>query len=304
MNHAIQATSKRTLLVGLGALLLLPTGCFVEFGSSPSDDDPDPTQLDPRGPVATNADEAWPTKPDSVPQLEEQQIAEACAMAGACIPDREQFTQQEMLALIELCVANAVWSGERAIPMSSFAQDNERAEFFVGCVFDNAGDCSAVNACRTDRAHEIYCEEDGCRLRGDASFDVSCNGDIATFSGDTGTFTRDCSRAFAQCDPQSPTGCTDRQFTACAETPPVPDRCDGNVRLGCDSAGQVSYRDCERLGGSCGEATDGSMDCIYPDRDAACLGDEPARAACDADVLGVCVNGKRVSFSAPDICTR
>jgi hypothetical protein len=135
------------------------------------------------------------------------------------------------------------------------------------------------------------------------SFEVTCDGSIATLKNATRSFSRDCSRALAECDTTSATGCTDRQFTACPAEGSKADRCDGNVRLGCDGAGQVSYHDCERMGGVCGTTPEGKQDCIYTNPpDTGCEDVTAPTAACTNGQLSVCVNGKRVSLPAAGVC--
>lgn len=268
------------------------------------------TPAGPVGPVAANAAEAWPDAP-SVPAVTHQQIAQACERAAECIPDtmiqpcvksgactdpQGKLSHEELLALIDLCVYDATFSAERAIPLSGFSKRNERAEYFVDCTL-KAADCGGVSACVSDRMDAIECQEDGCRAT--RKLTVTCNGDVATLDDGTTTATRDCSRAYAQCDPKSPTGCTDRLYSACAD-PSLGDHCDGNIRLGCDGADQVSYHDCAQMGGSC-QTVEGRGQCVYPTSDADC-GDTAAPAACTGESLGVCVNGERIDMDAPALC--
>jgi hypothetical protein len=254
------------------------------------DERPDP---EPEYPVAANATEAWPTQPLHAPVISREGILLACATAGSCYPGAFEVTPYERTALIDLCVSDAAFSAERAIPMSGWgAHDNERVEFWVDCVLD-ANDCSTVDACRTKRNEHISCEENGCHTWVD--FEVSCNGSIATLTGEGQKFTRDCSRALAECDPQSPTGCTDRHYSKCPDDIDTHDRCDGNVRLGCDAQGDVSFHDCARMGGTCGLSENGTQDCLYPGGiSLECQASEPA--SCDNGTLSACVNGNRVAI--------
>jgi hypothetical protein len=126
---------------------------------------------------------------------------------------------------------------------------------------------------------------------------------VATWTNGSSTIQRDCSLAFADCDVDSATGCTDRHFTACPAGVDRSDRCDGDIRLGCDGTDQVSYRDCGRMGGSCGTTTAGGQGCIYGEpSDAECFGDDALGARCDASQLSVCVNGRRITVDAPELC--
>jgi hypothetical protein len=134
------------------------------------------------------------------------------------------------------------------------------------------------------------CQEDGCRAEVD--YTVTCDGDVATLTPPEGSpVTRDCSRAFAACSPERPTGCTDRLFTACPEPPPQPDVCEGDIRLGCDGQQQVSYRDCSALGGSCADS-----DCSYP------VGDPCEQPSCDGGNLNVCFAKGTVTVPAAGLC--
>jgi hypothetical protein len=263
-------------------------GCAVDAGF------PEP---EPEGPIATNATEAWPARP-AVPSLDVESMTRACAAWAACaLEDAETRSQIDGAAAVSLCLYQLEWSAERAIPISklwisAFPDADERVEFFTSCVLE-AQSCGALAACLTPRRVDMTCEEDGCRAN--RGYQVSCAGEIAILTPEDGpAFSRDCSRAFAACDPASPTGCTDRGFTACPEPPPTPDRCDGNVRLGCDGRQQVSYRDCTRLGGTCDAA---SGDCRYAEESC------ETGAACDSDQLTACVRGMRVAIEAPALCS-
>jgi hypothetical protein len=289
----------------LVTLALATPGCFFPA----SDDDGESgvggsggsggsggTPPQPIGPVASNATEAWPKKPDVAP-ITVEQIASACVAQVACQSGTNPVLETE------LCIGQITWSAERAIPLSNLLRLQERAEFLVPCVLESAGDCAAVAACATGRNNAIYCEEDGCRPDSGQNFLVSCEGAIATLADESGSFTRDCSRAFAECDPTSKTGCTDRQFTACPASGSTADRCDGNIRLGCDGAGQVSYHDCSRMGGVCGTTPEGKQDCIYTSPpDAGCEDPTGLSGTCTSGQLSVCVLGKRVTVPAAGVC--
>ncbi len=266
---------------------------------------PDPvsgrTGAEPSGPVASDAAEAFPDRPTGVPVITPVEIASACADSAACIEDRAQYSTSDLYGLVALCVEDARWSAERAVPMSDFSHNGERAEYYVRCVLDHAGDCNAVNACRTDRDPAITCQEDGCTAPAGTTF--SCDGSVAHVTIGGTSSERDCARAYAACDPSSATGCTDRQYTACPADGEQADRCDGDVRLGCDSAGQVSYHDCSRMGGHCGDAGDGSQDCIYPGTPAPdCSADTPKLPECIGDQIAVCLNGRRITAPAAAFC--
>jgi len=224
-----------------------------------------------------------------------QQMLEACSIAGACSPDVMQLDLPTRMLLVDMCLSDLVFAGERAIPLSGLSSFNERAEYWVGCVLGHQDDCAVVPGCRTGRDPAIDCQEDGCRTSVD--FAVTCSWTVATLEGDGRTAVRDCALAYADCSTDSPTGCTDRHFSRCAEEPPLPDRCDGDIRLGCDGVCQVSYHDCSRMGGTCGTTTDGEQGCVYPGTPSAeCTTVQGMAAACTGSVLSACVNGQRLSL--------
>lgn len=251
----------------------------------------------PEGPIAHNASEVWPDKPD-VPPMTPEQMVRACASYSAC-----ELGEADSLIYgpvgVDMCLQGLTWSAERAVPISKqifghFGDSNERAEFFVNCTL-NAKNCEEVQACITLREASFTCQEDGCRAQGD--YVVTCEGDVAVMTAAPGIppIRRDCSRAYAACDPSSPTGCTDRQFTACPTPPPQPDRCEGDERLGCDGWQQVSYRDCTRMGGHCTEEN-GAADCRYGEED--CVDG----TTCEAGMLRSCLRGVVVTIEAPALC--
>jgi hypothetical protein len=255
----------------------------------------------PRGPVglvAKNAAEAWPSRPGSVRVLDPADVARACVAYGECGFGREDAGL--VATPVDLCVANVLFSGERATPLSDVVfSANERAEFFVECVLA-AHTCAERGNCLTARHEGIECQEDGCNVR-ESLGSITCSGTVATFERDGVHFTRDCARALAECDPGSGSGCTDRPFTQCPSDLGKADHCDGNIRLGCDSAGQVSYHDCERLGGTCGKTPDGKVSCLYPESPE-CPAGHAQFDSCSGTNLSICVAGRRVTEPAPMSC--
>ena len=254
-----------------------------------------PVEHTPEGPVADNATEAWPTESDVAP-LSIEKMTRACAAWAVCaLEDADVAAQVDGPLAVEFCLAGLDWSAERAIPLgnswlSPFGDTNERVEWWVDCVLASNG-CETTASCLSKREIDMDCEEAGCRARTD--YAVTCDGVMATLTDASGTsIRRDCSRALAQCDETSPTGCTDRHPTACAEPPPQPDRCDGDVRLGCDGSQQVSYHDCTRMGGTC----DGG-DCRYAETNECA-----APASCNGTELTACLRGASVTLSAPALC--
>src|SRR5690606_22455858 len=103
----------------------------------------------PIGPVASNAEEAWPTKPDVEP-ISATEIVRACATQVSCTAQASPDTDR--LLAVDLCVTQMIWSAERAIPISGLLSQQERVEFFVRCTIDNQDDCQAALACSTPRS--------------------------------------------------------------------------------------------------------------------------------------------------------
>jgi hypothetical protein len=85
----------------------------------------------------------------------------------------------------------------------------------------------------------------------------------------------------------SPTGCTDRPPVTCQSA--AKDRCDGDIKLGCDRCGMVSFHDCAVMGGRCVENPDGAA-CVYPNA-GPCT---PQDQTCAGSVLAACVGGTSV----------
>ncbi len=253
------------------------------------------------GPVASNAQEAWPDRPAGMPPLSAKQIAQACVRFAECLfPDGYSMVSLQFVLLF--CVGDAAVSAELAVPLSLFTPRSERAEFFVKCALE-ATDCAAVQSCVTARPENIECDSDGCKLVAGGPYDVSCKGDTATLKHGFETLQRDCSRAFAQCSPQSQTGCTDRTLSVCD---PVSrqrgSHCDGNIRLACDVSSQVRYHDCAALGGTCVEEDDKAR-CDYGPPDARCINGVQALPQCVGQAMTLCVNETRISVDSPKLCS-
>lgn len=291
-----------SLLLAAGAAA--PSGCVILSETDSSTGTPPPAK--PIGPEAKTAAEAWPNKGTQPSPLTNAEIASGCAVFAACTAGPDKAGTGEALLAMEICVAAVTWAAERAIPISDLflGNANERPELFVRCSINKAASCDEALACLTTRLASIHCEEDGCRLTSEAQAQVTCEGDVAKITIGAATTARDCSRAFTSCDAASETGCSDRHFSACASSDVGrSDHCDGNVRLGCDGAQQVSYRDCERLGGVCGPQPEGDEGCNYGDGpDPECSGEAPAAAACAETKASTCVNGKRVTIEAAGLC--
>lgn len=179
---------------------------------------------------------------------------------------------------------NAIGSEENGVP---YKDTNERVLFLVLAALEPTANCPALRTLVTPRPKAIVCESHGCEWISstDPVPEVTCVGSVATLKARSGTFTRDCSHAFAECDPRSPTGCTDRDLLKCPST--AIDKCDGDVQLGCRQIGFVSLRNCKLFGGRCtptGSA--GNATCTY---DKTC----PFVAnTCSGDALKVCTRGE------------
>jgi hypothetical protein len=240
--------------------------------------------LDANGRVDVTAAEAWPNRPAEPPALTSTEAAGACAVLLACRPELiapKDGGAPDLADGVGLCLDRPNMWEERAVPSPDIA---ERWAFEARAIVAVNGDCAAVRAIETKRPSPIACEEDGCYRSLPDPVALTCSGDVATFSGGQ---TRDCSHAFARCDASSKTGCTDRPLTAC--DPKAADRCDGDVKLGCDHCGLVSFHDCARQGGHCVEEP-GVASCVYPDAGTCTSADQ----RCDGSVLSVCMGGQIV----------
>jgi hypothetical protein len=269
------------------------TGCLVNTDPGPQHTagakDPVAHTTGAFGPVASNAAAAWPTRPTQITPLTAHQILEGCANWAQCAPG----TAADQGAQFDICVGNVKFSGERAMPL---VDADERAEFFVRCAAAAGGDCAQVNLCLSKRSVDVWCEEDGCKAN-IVYAAIRCEGSVAVMKHANGTEDRrDCSRAFLECDATSETGCTDRHFTQCDPNQTKADRCDGNIRLGCDGAGQVSYHDCSLFGGTCGDLSYGGKGCVYPE-DAACKANQ-ADQHCEGDVINLCFEGRLATYQS------
>lgn len=243
--------------------------------------------VDANGRVGATALQAWPNRPPEPAPLTPMETARACAMIGACVPPDPDPTKTDFArSLATTLCADPNGDEERAIPVN---KHNERWSFEARAVITSGGSCAAIKAVLTDRPPGVYCEEDGCWWTSLVMHipSVTCAGSIATLSTNGRKFTRDCSRAFQRCDPSSATGCSDRKPIGCVA--PALDRCDGNIKLGCDGTGRVSFHDCTLNGGTCSE-TPGGATCLYPnagqctDKNIICVGTG----------LSVCVQGAPV----------
>jgi hypothetical protein len=277
----------RQALLLLGSLFSFTTACTfsgpenveIPFGSA--------FQAAPEGTVARNAKEAFPQAPENVPVLSPQDIFSACTRFMECqlqLPEDKSLatSKSDAVSLHSYCTLALEFSAERAIPVSFLTvfRFEYTADKWVECI-QKAKTCEELEVCNRPR-EDIYCEEAGCRLSGQWK-ETRCEGSMATIVTQEKTLVRDCANVHGTCDPQSPTGCTDRPFTVCPDDLDKADRCEGNIRLGCDGSNQVSYRDCTRLGGVCGKTPQGTFDCIYP---------KPEKSSCPGGNEAYCSDGK------------
>jgi hypothetical protein len=182
-------------------------------------------------------------------------------------------------------------AAERAVPLIKDADTttfNESWAFFVRAVLATGGDCEAVAHVLTLPEVPMGCQEDGCWLNANAPAKVTCTGDTARIEVGGKQSRRDCSRAGMRCDESSDTGCTDRALVRC-ETGGS-DRCDGDIKLGCDTCGFVSFHDCSWDGGHCEETHDGA-NCVPPRDSDACAA---LLGGCDGNTFSICVEGQPV----------
>ncbi|HKQ69391.1 MAG TPA: hypothetical protein VJT73_08635 [Polyangiaceae bacterium] len=242
------------------------------------------------GRVDVSAAEAWPNRPAEPVAPSPPSLLGACAVLAACfVPKPVDGGVLDVDALsanaIQSCLApQSHGNEERAIP--EFGQ-NERWSFKVRDILAKGG-CAGTIA-STKLPEGVVCQEDGCWWNPALALPtVTCAGDVASLTTPKGTATRDCSHAFAQCNPSSPTGCSDRGPVTCQSA--GNDRCDGNIKLGCDRCGLVSFHDCGVMGGRCVENPGGAA-CVYPET-GACLPKEPT---CDGKMLTACVGASPVT---------
>lgn len=260
-----------------------------------------------RTPVTNTAEEAWPDRGAQPDALTPKEIAHLCIQLVECnsIPDLVDLgwdDSPDALDTLDTCVAVATYSAERAIPLTYFGEGyNERVEYLAECVSTSEA-CEDVAACLTPQPPDLECEEAGCR--GSWGVSVTCEGEVATITLRDETHVRDCSRAYAKCDPDTSTGCTDRPFTKCHGGTGA--RCDGNVLLGCDDADLLSYHDCSRMGGTCEELA-GERRCVYPDSSPLCPSTAnwyflPTARCGDAAMLTVCIAERVVELPRSALC--
>lgn len=253
------------------------------------------------GRVSVTAAQAWPHRASELPVPSGDRLARACVALAGClyVDDVAQGFYPEQTDAIRArwtaaCADPASSFEERAIPLPGL---NERLPRLLAAATESGWDCSMIHAARTKRPAGAKCEE-GCWWSSDVDPvpTVSCSGTVATLTTFSGSVARDCAGALAVCDPASPTGCTDRPVTRC--DPQAKDRCDGDVRLGCNHLGQVSFRDCARMGGTCREIGTDRAECEYPKGDAAC---SIGVAYCDGNAVHLCALAEHVAVDCTSL---
>lgn len=288
------------MLRGAWASILVLAGCGVLGCGSSSTNEPGCPEgkkcssakpagpihpLRPDGTVDVTVSEVWPNREPEPAPLSADELANACAILATCSDldlKPEDDEDQVRAGLQQLCLGPQFWE-ERAVPSSG---RNERWTYEARALIAAGGGCNAVIGSNSDRAKEIICEEVGCWWQSTEKPipSVTCDGSIATLNTEGTDLARDCSHALAVCDPDSPTGCSDRAPTGCEH--PAKDRCDGDVRLGCDGTGRVSFHDCSRVpGGQCVDTPNDGPECVYPTDPNACSG---AQLGCNGTSLTLC----------------
>jgi hypothetical protein len=218
-----------------------------------------------------------------------QEVAGACATLVACAPQLSGRVAGNDVLSIGDCLSGSlslfgVNAPERAIPITGV---NESWQFLVREVLAANGDCSTLKGALTESVH-LSCQEDGCWSTATDPPKVTCDGAVATLKSEGETWQRDCSRSNMRCSEKSETGCTDRPLVQCENG--GRDRCDGDLKLGCDSCGFVSFHDCSWNGGHCEESVDGAR-CVDPQAEC----DSLLTSGCHGDSFSVCAEGERVA---------
>jgi hypothetical protein len=277
------------------ARLLFPA-ILVGCSSSRSIPPPPPVER-----VTITAAEAWPDRGIEPPPLSLTELAQACALFETCIwgPGLVSTASDDWANGYYACTASQL---SRSDVLPTFEDTEERAipgspgigarwSWWARSAIAASGDCATVVGLDTGWVPDEQCEEDGCWFTNTPLPTTSCDGDVATVrypSTPPGNFVRDCSHSFAHCDPSSPSGCTDRRPVACESW--LADRCDGDVKLGCDGTGKVSFHDCARVRARCVETSDGAA-CQRPPAYRCKLGD----VTCTDDrTLHACTQGEFV----------
>ena len=291
---------RRSSLLSLTRLALLATAAAAALACAVTSDDPCAGQacnssipkgeihgVRADGRVDVTAAQAWPGRNPEPTPLTRGEIAQACARIAGCQTPTDHTPsakEDEDLAWATALCATPDDTEERVIPL---AESNERWSYLLRESLV-AKSCADVSALKTKRPSAIDCQEDGCWWSSNTPIPkVSCAGDVATMISAGTTFVRDCSHSYAHCSTSSPTGCTDRGPVGC--DPAGLDRCDGDIKLGCDHTGRVSFHDCGLIGQKCVEDAGGAH-CAAPETGGCSVG-----AGCDGATLSMCVMGSKVN---------
>ena len=247
------------------------------------------------GRVDTTAAQAWPNRPTLDPgPVTNEDVAKACAAYGACLSTFAKppvsSTDDETIAIATALCTLPDGTEERVVPMNDH---NERWSWWIRAIVADPS-CDAIAKLQTDRSKSVYCEEDGCWSTANGKPSVKCTGSVAAIEADGTSTLRDCARSYAACDESSPTGCTDRAPTAC--DPKGNDRCDGDVKLGCDRNGLVSFHDCSLIHAKCVESADGAKCVTNPD-----AGCDASAQVCNGTQLTVCTFGAKTTIDCTSL---
>jgi hypothetical protein len=245
--------------------------------------------IKPDGRVDVSAAEAWPNRPPEPAAVTPSELLGGCAILTACfqlqIADAGPADDKQIADSLRSCLLPSSHANEeRVIPE---LEQNERWSFNLRTLLAKKG-CAGLFM-STQRPPGVTCQEDGCWWNpATPSPMVQCAGEVATLTSAGMSYTRDCSHSYTTCSTTSTTGCTDRPIVTCQSA--ANDRCDGDIKLGCDRCGMVSYHDCAVMGGHCVENPAGAA-CVYPSA-AQCT---PMDQTCAGNLLTACVAGTPVT---------
>jgi len=290
--------------------LALGAACALKANDGSSCNDPH-CHANPSGPVHglttdgrvdTTAAQAWPNRPTIDPgPVSNDDVAKACAAYGACLSTFAKppvsSTDDETIAIATALCTLPDMAEERVNPINDH---NERWSWWIRAIVANPS-CDAIAKLQTARPKDVYCEEDGCWSTSGSKPSVQCTGSVAAISVGGVSSIRDCARSYTTCNENSPTGCDDRAPTAC--DPKGNDRCDGNIKLGCDRNGLVSYHDCALIHATCQESADGAKCVTNPD-----AGCDTSAQVCTGTQLTLCTFGAKTTVDCAALgfggCTR
>jgi hypothetical protein len=235
------------------------------------------------------ATDAWPKRGPEGPPLSLSELLEGCAIFAGCgwLPGGD--------LVISDCGSIPNRSEESAVPLASVGSanlanpDDARWSWFIRRAIQERGKCSQIASLLVPLPPATACGPDGCAWDGPSAAITCLSGTMAQIQSGGVTTVRDCSRAFARCDVGSLTGCTDRPQRPCVRDGELPwERCDGDVKIGCSTAGLVSFEDCSRVAGARCVETATSAHCD-DHRGVEC--DDSSVPTCEGAVLKACVLG-------------